>query len=131
MYKSAVQSFIYLSIFQSEQCESVPEEKCTTVQEEECEDVEEEDCSVTIYFLVFFKNFEQCTTLTNVQWYQYIHLIKSWERNCIVLQEGETVCDTVDTEECFTKYEEECETVYKERCSTEYELVCTTGTIIH
>ena len=54
---SAVQSFIYLSIFQSEQCESVPEEKCTTVQEEECEDVEEEDCSVTIYFLVFLKKF--------------------------------------------------------------------------
>ena len=44
-----------------------------------------------------------------------------------IQEEGETVCDTVDTEECFTKYEEECETVYKERCSTEYELVCTTG----
>ena len=39
------------------------------------------------------------------------------------------MCDTVETEECYTKYEEECETVYKERCSTEYELECTTGII--
>ena len=39
----------------------------------------------------------------------------------------ETICDTVETEECYTKYEDECETVYKERCSTEYELECTTG----
>ena len=47
---------IYLFIFQSVQCESVPEEKCTTVQEEECEDVEEEDCSVTIFnfFLIWY-----------------------------------------------------------------------------
>ena len=41
--------------------------------------------------------------------------------------EGETVCETVESEECFTKYEQECETLYKERCSTEYELECTTG----
>ena len=37
------------------------------------------------------------------------------------------MCDTVETEECFTKYEQECETFYKERCSTEHELECTTG----
>ena len=41
--------------------------------------------------------------------------------------EEETICDTVESEECYTKYEDECETVYKERCSTEYELECTTG----
>ena len=55
---------------------------------------------------------------------------------------SETVCDTVETEECYTKYEsrqeggpythvsryeEKCDTVYKERGSTEYELECTTG----
>ena len=40
-----------------------------------------------------------------------------------------TVCATLETEYCYTKYEEECETVYKERCSTEYELECTTGII--
>ena len=44
--------------------------------------------------------------------------------NC---SETETICDTVETEECYTKYEQKCEQVYKERCSTEYELECTTG----
>ena len=44
-----------------------------------------------------------------------------------VCDEEDTICDTVESEECYTKYEDECETVYKERCSTEYELECTTG----